>query len=303
MKRALEILQSSDVPGAVSFELSSPNRFEFLEGLRIEAVRAYRKSLTPSPTADLVFTLADTESLLMQKQFERIDEALISALVKEGAKAEYDNYEWIPGRDLPADPNSLRDPGVFYRYSVMRFYRKQFDVAMAHGDKRGCWALVCYDLLDVIDGKRVLMVDQAPQSVQYHPSTDYLNGLGLPALQRMEAIWETVKADALKRIGTSNLLAGGRGWGGVATTVLGYIAKLAEDYYDVVKSREDAERARLERERAQEQLERDRAAARQQQKEREMNDAVDRLRGREIPDGSGQMDLFEHNRERIGGMC
>lgn len=77
---------------------------------------------------------------------------------------------------------------------------------MAHRDKQGCWPLLCYDLLDDIDGKRSLMVEQAPESIQNHPSVDYLNQLGLPALQRMRTVWETVRADALRRVVAHRLL-------------------------------------------------------------------------------------------------
>jgi hypothetical protein len=206
-KPTLEILQSSDPVGATSLELSAPSRFDFIEGLRLEALRSHRESVGPNSVADLRLALADAESQLMQRQFELLDKALIATLLKDGARAEYDSYKQpVPDPDLPDDPTTLKDPRVAYKYALKRLYRRQFDVAMAHRDKQGCWPLLCYDLLDDIDGKRSLMVEQAPESIQNHPSVDYLNQLGLPALQRMRTVWETVRADALRRVVAHRLL-------------------------------------------------------------------------------------------------
>jgi hypothetical protein len=69
MQTPIEILQSSDPVGAISLELSADSRFEFLEGLRVKALRSYRESVGPTSVADLRLALADAESQLMQKQF------------------------------------------------------------------------------------------------------------------------------------------------------------------------------------------------------------------------------------------
>jgi len=305
--RSSDVYSSKQPVNVIAEGLAASNRFGFIEALRVGALEALQHSIAGQSGSDIRLNLADAESQAMQRQFERIDSVVVGTLDKDGTRREYDAYAPAVDVDLPADPRMLADPVIAYRYAVMRLYRRQFDVTMEHDRKDGCWPLVCYDLLDPIDGKRSLIVNDVPQSVREHASTEFLKDMDLPSLRRMRNVFGNVKADALRRI--DQLGKGGpevfltAAWGRVIKILIG-IAEAAGVIDGVIslyeRAREKFEAAQHERER----VEREKQEAEAKRQEKAAKEHWQReLRERSIPEGSGHMELFEKNRERIGGMC
>jgi hypothetical protein len=117
----------------------------------------------------------------------------------------------------------------------------------------------------------------------------------------MRTVWETVRADALRRVVAHQVVTGLRPGQVIAGLIA--IAELAGKVADAIKSAYQAEEARINAERAREEAERERQRAEAERQREDMRERMHELHEREIPDGSGQMDLFEHNRERIEHTC
>ncbi|MDI1262345.1 MAG: hypothetical protein PS018_03690 [bacterium] len=307
MNTIQDILLSSSPRDALAEQLVLPNRFLFVEALRLQALRSYKEAVDGSPNADLRTILTDAETQALQRQFERLDGVIVGTLNKDGARSLYDNYSPDVDRDLPANPNDLRDPRVAYRYALQRLYRRQFDVTMVHERKDGCWPLVCFDLLSALDARRILIVDSVPEAVADHASLSYMSQLDLPSLDRVHQTFDVVRKDAIRRL--AELGEGPREHFATANVVR--VAKIlwkvvewcvtAEGAWSIAKQ---AREAWEERKRAKEAEEKARLEKEAQAREREYQEKIQReLRERSIPDGSGHMDLYEKNKGYIGGVC
>jgi hypothetical protein len=259
--------------------------------------------------------LIDAETYAIQTQLEVSAAAVVSTLDKDGHAGVYKTWTTPADRDLPSPISLLGNKRIAYMYGMMRYYRRQFDLAWQY-HAVGCWPLINYDLCAPLDGKRVLLVQALPMAVTDHASLVYLQSSTREQVRNMRALFDQVAADAnlrlsqlSKRRRPSRLLVSypfsQEGNGQVDENKTEETLKKIMDYiYEAQRELTVWDLYLAERDRRREEREQREREIERQSRERAEHDFRERFgEPNQIPDGSGQMDRFEHNRDGIGGMC
>lgn len=286
----------------IQAQLYTEDRFVFLENLRRSAIQSYRAD---GLVNDYIINLKDVESKAMLYQFETIDKALVGVLRIENRESSYTNYSRDDDPDLPDDPDSLSDKTAAFRYALKRLYRRQFEVSL-NEQKNGCWPLIIYDLLDPIDGKRNLLINQIPQAVTGHASTDFLNNLASQDLRTIKQTLLATQADLAHRLEIALRQSGSPHIADVS--IMGKIQatiKVLRVIIEVIGGIEAVNDAVLFAKEQWEKFEREQKEAERREQERKAKQEWEKFHRepREIPHSSDHVDRFERNRDVISRTC
>ena len=298
-----KLLKSNNVDELLKEYVDGSERFKFLETLRTGALASY---IGIRSVPEVVLKFKDAHSSAMQAQFELLDGSLLKTLKKEGRESAYLKYQRDDDPDLPDDPTTLSDPVIAYRYALSRLYRRQFEVTV-NEQKDGCWPLLTCDLLDPIDGTRILLIQQLPTAVDLHHSPDFLDSMTLAQLRACKKTLDLLQFDISRRLGEhlqvslDPKLPGDvqiMGKVEVAKKILKALWKWVEK---IIVAREAAEIAKE----AAELAARLANEAERRRQEKECKDAWNRLGGepREIPGSSDHVDAFDRNHDAISRAC
>jgi hypothetical protein len=316
--RAVPAILSSANPAdaiidAMFSSASVDQRFAWLEQLRqaalqqIQEMSGQRNFQTVSNAA----ALFNEKTIAMQRQFEVLDRGITGSLSIESRTPSYQNWTSEQDNDLPENPADLADPREAYKYAMKRLYRRQFEVTL-NEVKKGCWPLLLVDVLEPIDGTRVLAVSSAPLAVANHNSAEYLRAMSSASIGAYINVFVETKAGLARRLanlenGITPLDSVPRllGVGGTIISAIGTIATvidLAYKIYRDVQDREAKEKAEREaKEKAEKEAAAKAAREAQQRAEKEMHDWA--RNAKEIPGSSDHCDSFERNSDTIGRTC
>lgn len=293
-----QMLSGKNVAQEIYSAVKSNNRFSFIESLRFEAVGSYKDSGSQYYDKDFI-QLVNAETIMLQRQFESIDNAIYQTLSKEGRTDMYDLHDRDDDPDLPKNPEDLNNPVIAYRYALMRLYRRQFEVTV-NAQKDGCWPLIVYDILEPVDGKRILLVSKIKQAVDEHASAEFIRNLSRQNLTDIKNVLISTRAD-LERLLSENSMRelSQIGISGKAKIVKAIITKVWAWVEKMVVGVEAVEIAKEAAEKAE-----------REAKERHEREAQERYRRelgigefREIKGSSDYVDRFEKNRDMISRTC
>ena len=191
---AKDILKSHDLLSTLHQLLSEDSRYGLLDALRVESLSTERLSALGDRQV-----FVSSEAIGIQRQVESIDKALETALRADGRFASFLEWTRLDDPDRPSNLEDLRDPLVAYRYTMLHMYRRQFEVTV-NEMSGGCWPFIFVDLLTPFDPKRLLLLEQLPESVIGHPGLEFIKSMPLDRLNVLQTVLMQVSSESAQRL-------------------------------------------------------------------------------------------------------
>ncbi|MEN8640500.1 hypothetical protein [Pseudomonas sichuanensis] len=260
------------------------------------------------------------------QRISRLESAVKSVLEREGKYGAYENFYGISDLLTDFDIDELSSPSLAWRRSLIRTYKKCFDVVHYYG-AGGAWVFLLGDVMRPIDDPQPLIVDLIPSVIDIHPaqiSSSYLDSLSQSVLtdvsnllksaiselsaklpdgidippntssaEDIKAWYESSRIKLQEKLNELTLTPNTpeRAMRAQAITVALKVIIEATTYYGLVKPIFDIA---LERLAAKAEADKRAIEARRQEYEKELGPFP-----HEIPHGSDYIDAFEHNQDVI----